>query len=177
MLRLSNTLLNKPVMSLRTGGQVATAIEPIINPNNLKIEGFYCQDNFSKNKLVLLSQDIRDVLPQGFAVNDHEVLSEPVELIRLKETMEIDFKLLGKPVATVHKKRIGKVNDYAVEVETMFIQKLYVSQSILKSLNNGQLSVDRNRIVEITGRKIIIKDPLEPIKSGSRAPATTPATS
>ena len=65
MLRLSESLINRPVMSLRTGQPVATVTEPIINPNNLKIEGFYCTDRFSKNELVLLYQDIRDVITQG----------------------------------------------------------------------------------------------------------------
>jgi sporulation protein YlmC with PRC-barrel domain len=175
MLQLSSAFLNKPVMSLRTGGQIATAMEPIINPNNLKIVGFKCQDKFSKDSLILLSQDIRDVLPQGFAVNDHEVLSQPGELVRLKEVLEMDFQLLGKPVVTVNKKRLGKVNDYAAETETMFVQKLYVSQSILKSLSTGQISVERTRIVEITNRKIVIQDPLEPLKNRAPAAAVAPS--
>lgn len=171
MLQLSGTILNKPVMSLRTGGQVATAIEPIINPNNLKIEGFYCQDKFSKDQLILLSQDIRDMLRQGFAVNDHDVLTPATELVRLKDTLDAGFQLLGKPVVTVNRKRLGRVNEYAYEAETLYIQKLYVSQSLFKSLSTGQLSVERNRIVEITNKKIVIQEPLEPTK----APATATA--
>lgn len=174
MLKLSTTLLNQPVMSLRTGGQIAIALEPIINPNNLKIEGFYCQDKFSKDRLILLSRDIRDIVPQGMAVNDHEVLSTPAELVRLKDVLETGFQLLGKPVSTVNKKRLGKVNDYAYEEETMYVQKLYVSQSLLKSLGTGQISVERSRIVEITNRKIVVQDPLEGIKN--TAPATAPLT-
>lgn len=161
-------------MSLRTGGQIATAIEPIINPNNLKIEGFFCQDRFSKDRLILLSQDIRDIVPQGLAVNDHEVLSSPSELVRLKEVLESGFQLMGKSVVTVSKKRLGKVNDFAYEEETMYIQKLYVSQSLLKSLSTGQISVERNRIVEITNRKIVVQDPLEGVKA--TAPATAALT-
>ena len=161
-------------MSLRTGGQVATVLEPIINPNNLKIEGFYCQDRFSKDRLILLSQDIRDILPQGFAVNDHDVLSTQAELVRLKEVLETGFQLLGKPVATVNKKRLGRVNDFAYEEETMYIQKLYVSQNLLKSLSTGQISVERSRIVEITNRKIVVQDPLEGLNN--TAPATAPIT-
>lgn len=174
MLKLSSTLINQPVMSLRTGGQIATALEPIINPNNLKIEGFYCQDRFTKDKLVLLSQDVRDIVPQGLAVNDHEVLSAPGELVRLKEILETGFEIMGKPVVTVNKKRIGKVNDFAYEEATMFVQKLYVSQNLLKSFGTGQISVERNRIVEITNRKIVVQDPLEGIKAGT--PATAPLT-
>lgn len=159
---MSASLLNKPVLSLRADTAIATVIAPIINPDKLRIEGFYCQDRFDKKKqLVLLCQDIRDVLSQGYVVNDHDVLVEPEELIRLKNVMELDFQLVGKPVVTVSKERLGKVNDYAAETETMYIQKIYVGQSMLKSLTTGSLSIDRSQINEITPRRIIINDLLE----------------
>lgn len=161
MLQLSENLLNRPVMSLRTGQPVATALEPIINPNNLKIEGFYCTDRFSKKELVLLYQDIRDIIPQGFVVDDHDVLTEAQELVRLKDIMNINFKLIGKPVVTVSKEKVGKVHDYATDMETMYVQKLYVGQSMLKSLTGGSLGIDRNQINEITDKKIIINELLK----------------
>jgi sporulation protein YlmC with PRC-barrel domain len=161
MLQLSESLLNRPVMSLRTGQPVATALEPIINPNNLKIEGFYCTDRFNHTELILLYQDIRDVIAQGFVIDDYDVLTPADELIRLKDVMELGFKLIGKPVVTVSKQRIGKVSDFATEIETMYIQKLYVSQSVFKSLAGGNLGVDRNQINEITDKKIIINELLK----------------
>ncbi len=173
MLQLSGSLLNRPVMSLRTGGQVATTQGAIINPNNLKLEGFYCQDRLSKKRVVLLYQDIRDVVKQGLVVNDHDVLVDPLELVRLKDIMELNFELLDKAVVTVSKEKVGKVSDYAVEIETMFIQKIYVSQSLLKSLSGGNLSVDRSQIVEITNRKIVISDLL---KAAKATPAIAPLT-
>lgn len=161
MLQLSGGLLNKPVMSLRTGTPIATVTAAIFNPNNLKVEGFYVEDRFDKKQLVLLYQDIREVMPQGLVVNDHDVLAEPEELVRLKETLELNFQLIGKHVETVSKQKVGKVSDYAVETETMYVQKLYVSQSILKSLTGGSLSIDRTQINEITPRRIIINDLLD----------------
>src|SRR4051812_29953760 len=115
MLQLSSTLLNQAVLSLRTGGQVATAMEPIINPNNLKVEGFYCEDRFEKKQLILLTQDIRDRVERGFVINDHEVLVEVDELVRLQPILKLQFKLIGKPVVTINKQRLGKINDYAVD--------------------------------------------------------------
>lgn len=158
MLQLSAALLNKSVMSLRTGQPIATVTAAIFNPNNLKIEGFYCQDRFDKTELILLYQDIREVLPIGYVVNDHDVLVEPEELVRLKEVLEINYELIGKPVQTISKEKVGKVTDYATETETMFVQKLYVSQSIFKSLTGGALSVDRTQINEITPKRIIINE-------------------
>lgn len=173
MLQLSNTLVNQQVLSLRTGAPVAVASEPIMNPNNLKIEGFHCTDRFNGNPLILLTQDIRELIPKGFVVDDHEALVEADDLVRLKPLIELNFTLVGKPVYTDKKRRLGKVNDYAVDDVSLYVQKIYVGQSILKSFATGQLSVDRSQIVEITDKKIVIKDPLKPVKE--TAPAAMPA--
>jgi uncharacterized protein YrrD len=169
MLQLSSNLTNVPVLSLRTGSPIATAVEPIINPNNLKIEGFYCEDVFDKTRLVLLYQDIRDVIKNGFVVDDHETLVEPEELVRLKDILDIHFELLGKPIETTSKEKVGKVSDYAAETSTMYIQKIYASQSIFKSLTGGSLSIDRSQIVEVTSKRIIINELLKTAPVGAAA--------
>jgi sporulation protein YlmC with PRC-barrel domain len=76
--------------------------------------------------------------------------------------------LLKKPVETVSKEKIGKVSDYAVETTTMYVQKLYVSRSIIRNLTGGGLSIDRSQIVEITNSRIIINDLLQ----GTPSPVT-----
>lgn len=149
---------------------MAQVIEPIINPDNLKIEGFYCEDRFSKGRLVLLWQDIREVLRQGYVVDDHDVLTDPSELVRLQNVLELKFTLVGKEVVTVDRQKVGKVSDYAAETTTMLIQKIYVSQSILKSLTGGSLSIDRSQVHEITPKRVIINE------LAKKAPATAPAT-
>lgn len=173
MLQLSGSLVYQPIVSLRTNGRIATASSLIINPNNLKIEGLYCQDSLDKKqRLVLLRQDIREIIPEGILVNDHEVLTHPKDLVRLKNIMDFDFGLIGKPVFTVSKQRLGKVSDYAFETDAMYIQKLYVSQSLLKNFVGGSLSIDRSQIVEITSSKIVVNEPT--VTEEAPAPATVP---
>ena len=169
MLQLSSAFANKNIMSLRTGTPVAVVTKPIINPDNLKIEGFFCEDTFTKDELVLLYQDIRELLPQGFVIDDHAVLAQPDELVRLKSLMDLDFQLIGMQVVTNDKHKIGKVADYAAEVETMYVQKLYVSRPVFKSFTTGQLSVDRNQIIEINNTRILINDPLQGTPAGATA--------
>lgn len=173
MLKLSNALLNVPVMSLRTGGSVGQATEMIINPNNLKIEGWYVNDRFSGKKLILVSAEIRDISAKGIVINDHEVLAEPGELVRLKPVLEIGFVLIGKQVVSQSGRRYGKVNDFAVETESLIIKKIYASQSIIKNFSGDNASIDRTQIVEITNSQIIIEDPTE--KASETAAATMPA--
>jgi len=173
MLKLSAALLNQPIMSLRTGGIIGTTETAIINPNNLKIEGFYCTDAFSKQQVILLTQDVRDTAKQGLIVNDHDVLTQPDELIRLQDVLKLKFELIGKHVQTTTKQRVGKVHDFAVDNQTLYVQKLYVSQSLVKSFSSRELTIDRDQIVEITNRRIIIKELEKPTKN--TVPAVAPA--
>ena len=174
MLALSGTILDQPVMSLRTGGTIAKIEAPVINPNSLKIEGFYCSDFANKRTAILLTQDIRDIIRQGYVVDDAEVLTGSEELVRLKKILDINFQLEGKLVITADKQKVGKITDWAAETTTFYIQKLYVGRTILKSFSQGQLSIDRNQIVEITNKKIVIQDILKATKGS--VPAAAPST-
>lgn len=167
MLKLYESTPGTSILSLRTGSPIATIIFPIINPNNLYIEGWHVEDSRSRQPLILLSKDIRDVLPQGFAVNDHEVLSSPDELIRLEELIKLRFELLGLKVTSESGNRYGKINDYAFETKNSFIQKLYVVQPLVKNFSGGTLSIDRSQIIEVTNRRVIIEEPTD--KSRVRA--------
>lgn len=157
MLQLSGMIVNRPVLSLRTGTQVASALAPIINPNNLKIEGFFCKGS-GRKQLILVTQDIREVMPQGIVVNDEDVLTDPAELVRLENLININFELVGKHVETTGGRKLGKVSDYATETESMYVKKLYVSQPIYKNLSGGNLGIDRTQIVEITDKKIVVSE-------------------
>lgn len=170
MLQLSGMIINRPVLSLRTGAEVAVALAPIINPNNLKIEGFFCRTK-GRKQLILVTQDIRDVLPQGIVINDEDVLTDEDELVRLKEVIHINFELLGKQAETTDRHKLGKVNDYATETDSMIIKKLYVTQPIYKNFSGGNLGIDRTQIVEITDKKVIVND----LSAKVPAHATVPA--
>lgn len=171
MLKLYESIPGTRVMSLRTGGPIGTVIGPLINPNNLYIEGWVIEDSRNRKHLILLSTDIRDILPQGFAVNDHDVLSEPSELVRLKEVIKLEFKLIGLKVTSESGKNYGKINDYAFESSNFFIQKLYVGQSLVKNFSGGTLSVDRSQIIEVTNRRIVIEDPTEKAQARATSPS------
>ena len=169
MLQLANSLSDLPVMSLRTGGMIARAEKPIINPNNLKIDGWFCRDQFSKNQLILLNKDIRDMVPQGLAVDDYDVLSVPEDLIRMKEIINLNFQLIGISVITNNHRKLGKVSDYAANMSSFYIQKLYISQPVYRTLSGGQLNIDRTQIIEISPDQIIVRDVDEKVRSPAAA--------
>lgn len=157
-------------MSIRTGAEVARTDGVIINPNNLKIEGFYCSDRFSDEQLILLPQDIREVVPRGIAVDDYEVLVSPDDLVRLKEVIAIDFQIIGKSAINERRKKLGKIVDYAVETSSLYVQKLYIAQSVIRNFSGGQLSIDRSQIIETSPNAIMVStDTTEPVQVAATA--------
>lgn len=156
MLMLSKNLLNQPVISLRSSGQIATALEPVINPHNLKILGWWCSGP-SGQRLVLLAEDVRQPLPNGLAVNDEADLSAPEDLVRHTEILNTQFQLMDKLVKTKRQK-LGKVSDYSYN-EGMFVQKLYVARPLHKVFTaDDTLIIDRTQILEVTDHYILVRD-------------------
>jgi len=170
MLYLSKSLFKQPVLSLRTGSQIATAISPIINPHNLKILGWWCASRSSRGNLVLLADDVREMMPQGLAVNDEEVLTAPEDLVRHREILDIKFQLIDKVVRTKRQK-LGRVSDFSYN-ESMFIQKLYVARPVTKFFSSQDtLLIDRSQILEVTDNYILVSDTEIPDAKEATVPA------
>lgn len=174
MLKLSASLKNLQVISLRAGGSVALATEPIINPHNLKIIGWWCAIPSDSSQKVLLAKDVREVLPKGLAINDEEDISEVEDLVRQKEVLEINYQLPGKLVKTKRHK-LGKVSDYSYN-DGMFVQKLYVERPLTKVFTSEEtLIIDRSQVLEVTDNHILVKDTELKAGEGELAGAALPA--
>jgi hypothetical protein len=157
MLKLSNSLLNLNIVSLRTGGGVGLAERPIINPHNLKIIGWWCRAPGRPGQLVLLTDDIRDSVGEGLAIDDEEEITAAEDLVRQKEVLDINYDLIGKPVKTKRSK-LGKVSDFSYN-EGMFVQKLYVERPMVKVFSmEDTLIIDRKQILEVTDHYILVND-------------------
>ena len=147
--------MNRPVMSLRTGSQIGLAETPIINPHNLKILGWWC--NTPDGRQVLLAEELRQSVPEGLAVNDEAALSDPADLVRHQEVLDINFELMDKPVRT-KRQRLGRVSDYSYN-DGMFVQKLYVARPLRKVFSaEDTLIIDREQIIEVTDKYILVRD-------------------
>jgi hypothetical protein len=171
---MSGSLFNVPVVSLRLGQPIAIAEKPIINPHNLKIVGWWCKETGVPGSQILLTDDIRENLSQGIAVNDEDALSAPDDLVRLKEVLDSNFQLMDKLVKTKRQK-IGKVHDYSYN-DGMFVQKLYVTHPLIKVFASDDAAIiDRTQILEITDSYILVRD--TEVKSGEEelTGATVPA--
>ncbi len=173
MLMLSSTLHNRPVLSLRSGRQIAVAQKPVIDPNNLKILGWWCVGAHSPGELVLLVEDVRESMPQGLAVNDESAILPPGDLVRHQEVLKIRFQLLDKIVKS-KRHRLGRVSDFTYD-ESMFVQKIYVAKPLTKVFSGEDtLIIDRVQILEVTDSYILVDE--ADTRLGAKATAAIGAT-
>ena len=167
MLILGSKLLDQSILSLQVGGQIASTLEPIIDPSNLKIIAYTLSgpliDKSPEN--VLLTNDIREFSRMGFIIDSIDDLVDPNEIIKLKNILKLNFKLIGHRVETVKSKKIGKVIDFTVDSSTFSIYQLVVKRPALKALNDPELTINRSQIVEIDDDKVVIKNEEETVKA------------
>lgn len=167
MLLLNTQLQNVAVMSLQTGAALGTTSDPIIDPRKLQIAAYYVAGPRIQVASVLHTADIREYGPLGFIVNGADSIMEfDDDLIRLKEVADLKFTLLGKYVVDENKRRLGKVSEYTLESDGFIIQKLHVSQSMVKNITSSNLIIHRSQIVEITDHLIVVKSAAVPATLG-----------
>lgn len=158
MLLLNTKLQRIPIMSLQSGGMLGAVTEEIIDPRKLQIIAYRVTGPHVTEASILHTVDIREVGPLGFIVDSaDEIMTLDDSLVRLNEVIGFNFQLLGKRVIDDTKKKLGKVVDYVIDSETFTIQKLHVSQNILKNIKSSNAIIHRSQIIEITDTVIIVR--------------------
>lgn len=145
------------VGSIRSAGRIGKVVGIIINPHNLHIDGITCRVVGQRGDQIISPSDIRDISPKAVVIDDHDRLLEPNDAIRLKPIIDLGFSL-DRLKAYVGKKRVGVVIDFAVDQQSLFIQKIYVQPTFLGRLSTDRLVFGRSQVSEVTKSKIIFID-------------------
>jgi len=172
MLLTGSQLLDTPVMSLQTGKELARTSKAIINPHNLSVIAYKVEGHLlDHDPTYLRIADVRELGNLGLIVDSSDEFIEPDDIIVDKPIYDIGFVLEGKQVIDEHKKKVGKVVDYVVDIDSFVIQQLTVKRPLLKSLTDDELLVHRNQIVEVNDTTIVIKS----AKIDAKAEAAKPS--
>ncbi len=173
MLLLGSQLIDTPVMSLQTGTELARTKEAIINPNNLKVLAYEVEGpTLDEDNSLLLVGDIREMSEVGMIVDSSDEFVSAEDVIKLKPLYDLHFTVLNKHVVDEQGKKIGKVVNYSIDIDSFVIQQLSVKRPLFKSLNDAELLIHRSQIVEINDHLIIVKSgkvkQTHAVKKGSR---------
>ena len=170
MLLLKDRLAKIPIMSLQTGAKIAETAQPIIDPRQLRIVALYCEGpRLDFHPAVLHVDDIREVGALGIIVDSADNLMSPEDLVRLQEVINFNFQLVGKRVKEDTGRKVGQVVDFAVDLDSFFVTKLYVQPSFLESLQMLQVIIGRSQVIEVNDKEIVVRSATVEQKNASVA--------
>jgi len=159
MLLSASRLIDIPVMSLQTGGQLARTKLPLIDPRNLTILAYELAGPLlNEQPSFLRISDVRELSNLGLIVDSSDEFIGLDDVIKIKEVYEFQFDVLGKTVVDEKKHRLGKVTGYSLEPETFTIIQLNVKRPLLKSFTDTELIIHRSQIVEVDDTTITIQN-------------------
>lgn len=170
MLITNTELLNLPVLSLRSGSQIATVSELVVNPYQLTIQAL----KLSGRQLVnprdsyLLPRDIREISHLGVIINDSEDIVASQDVVRLRKVLDLKFDLVDLPVIDRTKHKVGKVRGYNLIVDNMIIYQLVVQRPMLKDFFDPELLVHRSQIAELSQTRVVIRHSLAKLRELER---------
>ena len=156
MLLLGSSFSKMPLLSLRIGSMVGSVVGHLINPHSLKIDALWVKIGGFKEPRLLLYRDIREVSPKGVVIDDMDVVILPEDALRLKPIIDLAFEILDKRVLS-SSIPLGKVADYALDRDSFYIQKLYVTPTVWKKLQSSRLTIDRSQVIEVSQNYIKVK--------------------
>ncbi len=158
MLLAGSKLINTPIMGLQTGTQLAITKAPIIDPNNLKIIAYEIDGALLVERPSFMRiADIREFSNVGMIIDSSDEFINTRDVVAIEKIYKLGFKLVGMNVVDESKHKLGKVNDYNVDIGNFTITQLNVSRGVLKSFAEPELLVHRSQIVEINDNSIIVR--------------------
>jgi uncharacterized protein YrrD len=158
MLLTSSQLIDTPIMGLQTGKELARTKVAIVNPHNLSVIAYRVTgQHLDHDPSFLRAADIREMGSLGMIIDSSDEFVEPDDIINQKDIYELEYELEGKQVIDDHKKKIGKVIDYVIDIDSFVIQQLVVKRPLLKSFGDDELLVHRGQIVEVNDNFIVVK--------------------
>lgn len=166
MLVYRSRLIGTPVLSVQAGGAIASLSDPIVDPDNLKILGFFLS-NSAANAInnILDTSSVREYSQYGVVVDNADEFVGREDVIKIKKVLDLNFNLIGLKVETKKGTNLGKIIDFTATSDDFTIQQIIVKRPTLKSFIDPELTIHRREIVEITDDKVIVKDEEKVLKA------------
>jgi len=165
MLVVGSRLLGYPVLSLHVGGEIARTVEPVIDPEGLKIIGYVLDGPLIRGEVgeILDISSVREFAPTGMIVDSIDEFVNRLDVVRIDKVMGLNFRLVGLKVVTEDGENLGKISDYTLDTKSFAIYQLIVRRPTLKSLIDPELTINRSQIVEVDDYKVVVKNEKEKV--------------
>ena len=173
MLILGSRLNETPVLSLQTGTTLAHTTRALIDPSNLTVAAYQVDGPLlNMQPSFLRVNEIRENGSLGMIIDSSDDLVGLDDVIRLHALYDLNFELVGMPVLTEQRQKLGKVEDYTLDSDSFVIQQIHVKRGFFKGITDTGLLIGRSQVVEITDHEIIVKSTAKKVANSPVMEAT-----
>lgn len=156
---LFTNIYKLPVKSISEGITVGLAKDIIIDPENGKVLGFILDKTQFKERNIITMDDIREIDHKMMIINDSQALSTRDEVIRINEVLNKKIRWMGLRVETDIGRKMGKIEDLAIDFRADAISRIYASGGIIKELFSlEKIIIPATKIISVTEKMVIIED-------------------
>lgn len=160
MLLATQELLELPVMSLQTGGEIATTRNTIIDSDTLHILAYELEGKqLDMHPAYLKIEDIRELSDIGFIVDSSDEILALDDIVVHKNLYEHPIRLESMRVVDEQDNKLGKVERLIMDTQSFRVEQLHVRRPFLRSLSDTSLVIHRRQIVNITPDVIVVRTP------------------
>lgn len=148
---LASSLLRLPVGTLQPPVRIGRVKDVVIDPKGGAFLGVTISVSLLKPPLLGIAKDIVAVDRAGLIIKSEESLVDINEIVRAKEALKEGIRVIGLPVATQAKKRVGRVSDLAIDLEGQRVAKYYVRSWFSERI------IPATAVVKITKKEVVIE--------------------
>lgn len=159
MYALASKLVGLPILSLQNAETLSHITGLVMEPGNLEVLAIRCQPTAEvRRHPVILMRDVRQFAIDCILIDAAETMDEGDEIVRLTPLLEKPWQPVGLAVVTDLRRKVGHVEDFTVNLDSHRLQKLYVRPPLLRSLIGSSLIIDRNQVIDVTPKEIVVRD-------------------
>lgn len=153
MLILISQLIGRPVITFDAAESIGILRDPIIDPANGKLVGFFFgQGLFFLKQTAITTDDIVGYDESRVVVQNEHISLDLNDEPRLKAIVKQKIAVFGAEVLTESGKKLGRANDLLINTELNMVMRYYVH-----GLMNDRI-IPAEHVIEISKRGIIVDD-------------------
>lgn len=148
---LASSMLRLPVGTLQPPVKVGRVKDVVIDPKGGAFLGVTVLTSLLKPALFATASDIIAVDRGGLVIKSEDSLIEINEIVRAKEAVRQGVRVIGLPVVTQSRKRVGRVSDLAIDLEGERVAKYYVRSWFSERI------IPSTAVIKITKKELVIE--------------------
>lgn len=153
MLIEASKLINLPIGALDAQSKIGSVQNIIVDPKNGELLGFFVKEGrFFSPTLVLSTQDVTEFDANGLVTKNIENFVELKEIIKIKDAVKKNIKIIGANAITESGNKIGRVFDLLINTETSMVAKYYIKGFFQDKI------IPAEKIIKINKKGVIFSD-------------------